>query len=380
MSPTVLLTLGRLPKGLDIARALAAAGCRVLVAEPARRHLTGSSHSVQRSYTVTAPATDTPAYRREMLDIIRSEQVDLIIPVSEECLHVAALKPYLPDRARLFGPDFELTRSLHDKLDFVDELRAQNIDTPDTLLLSDPQASALVQDHACVIKGRYSCAGTGLQFIDQGTTLPDLANPERWVIQRKMQGQLISTFSITSRGRVIGTVVYEATMLSGSVAVAFKRIERPAIEDWVRTFVTSRQYSGFVSFDFIVDKDQSIWPIECNPRTTSGLHFVTGKSLAQAILEPESTFQLDFRANRKMQQFYPALTETQKSLFGRNSFRSNLAALFTSRDVTFRWSDPKPFVLMPYSAWHIMSQAMFSGQSFGAVATADIDWQPEHAE
>jgi len=32
MSQTVLLTLGRLPKALEMARALAAAGCRVIVA------------------------------------------------------------------------------------------------------------------------------------------------------------------------------------------------------------------------------------------------------------------------------------------------------------------------------------------------------------
>ena len=39
MTRTALLTLGRLPKGLDLARALAAEGWRVVVAEPFGWHL-----------------------------------------------------------------------------------------------------------------------------------------------------------------------------------------------------------------------------------------------------------------------------------------------------------------------------------------------------
>ena len=59
---TVLLTLGRLPKALELARALHAAGCRVVVAEPFRRHLTGASRQVARSVQVTSPVIDREAY------------------------------------------------------------------------------------------------------------------------------------------------------------------------------------------------------------------------------------------------------------------------------------------------------------------------------
>ncbi|MEN9755617.1 MAG: hypothetical protein RLZ07_1999, partial [Pseudomonadota bacterium] len=39
MTQSVLLTLGRLPKGLDIARSFHRAGWRVIIADPARDHL-----------------------------------------------------------------------------------------------------------------------------------------------------------------------------------------------------------------------------------------------------------------------------------------------------------------------------------------------------
>jgi hypothetical protein len=43
---TVLLTNGRLPKAMDIARALHRAGCRVGIADPFRMHLTKVSNCV----------------------------------------------------------------------------------------------------------------------------------------------------------------------------------------------------------------------------------------------------------------------------------------------------------------------------------------------
>jgi hypothetical protein len=76
MTATVLLTLGRLPKALEIARALAGAGCRVIVAEPFRRHVCHASRSVAKSFQVTAPATDPDAYLAELLAIIEAEGVD----------------------------------------------------------------------------------------------------------------------------------------------------------------------------------------------------------------------------------------------------------------------------------------------------------------
>ena len=56
MSGTVLITLGRLPKVLDLARGFKALGYRVIVAEPFRWPLTGVSNVIARRYTVTAPA------------------------------------------------------------------------------------------------------------------------------------------------------------------------------------------------------------------------------------------------------------------------------------------------------------------------------------
>ncbi|MDG1988342.1 MAG: hypothetical protein P8J18_10205 [Halieaceae bacterium] len=91
MTTSVLLTLGRLPKALEIARALDSAGCRVIVAESLRWHVCKPSNSVASSYKVTAPNVDLETYLREPLDIINQEDIDLVVPISEEAVYVSLL-------------------------------------------------------------------------------------------------------------------------------------------------------------------------------------------------------------------------------------------------------------------------------------------------
>ena len=115
---TALVTLGRLPKGLDICRALDEAGWRVVVAEPSERHLCALSNTVARALPVTAPNDDADRYREDMADIIRGEGVQLVVPVSEEIIHASLLKTCLADGVRFFGMAHEALLPLHDKLAF----------------------------------------------------------------------------------------------------------------------------------------------------------------------------------------------------------------------------------------------------------------------
>jgi hypothetical protein len=80
------------------------------------------------------------------------------------------------------------------------------------------------------------------------------------------------------------------------------------------------------------------------------------------------------RAEARLQQFYPALTETQMSLFRGGPFAANLRRLLTTRDVSWEWRDPLPFLTMTYTSWPIIRMAMARGVPFGEVATLDVGW------
>jgi ATP-grasp domain len=366
--PTVLLTLGRLPKALDLARSFHAAGWRVVVAEPHRRHLVGASRAVAKHVAVTPPAIDQLSYLRDIARVAAEEKATLILPVSEEILHVAAL-PYLlgPD-TRLLATPQPLIERVHDKAGFVEIALNTGLTVPQSHLLGTSEAAVLAARHAVVVKLRHSCSGRGLLRLAKGTPLPAATEPS--LVQQLIEGDEFSTCSLAHAGRIQGTATYRATLLSGSVAVGFERISHPAIEEWVSRFVTATGWSGFIAFDFIVDRSGIPWGIECNPRTTSGLHFFKTEDIALAILDPDRP--LRFRPEARLQQFWSVMTALSDALGDWPRYRRVLRHLMTTPDVTWRLDDPLPLLTMPWTAWPILNAARRARQTFGEVAMLDF--------
>lgn len=371
---TVLLTLGRLPKALDLARGFAKAGCRVLVAEPYGWTLAGASRHVAREFKVPAPAAGKAAYMSALRDIVVREGVDLVVPVSEETMHVAHLGGMLPEGTRLFTMSPDAVLALHDKASFVHKAAAMGLAVPESEPLGSPEAEALARSGPVVVKPVFSCSGNGLNILRGGEPLP-LADPARpAVVQRFVEGREHSTCTIAQGGRVVATMVYRGALMSGSVAVAFERIEVPAINAWIERFVAETGWSGFISFDFIVDAAGAPFAIECNPRATSGVHFWEPEDIARAVLEPGWAGPVRLRPYRTLQQFYACLTETQGAMLRRKGFLPALKSLVTTRDVSWDWRDPWPFLSMIGTSWPIIWQAITKGARFGEVATQDVGW------
>jgi predicted ATP-grasp superfamily ATP-dependent carboligase len=372
--PAVLLTLGRLPKALDLARGFAALGHRVIVAEPFKSHVTGASRHVARSYQVTAPSTDREQYLRDLATIVEREAIGLVVPVSEEILHASRLAPRLPAQVRMLAMPHEALLELHDKLRFTAVCARLGVDAPRTAPSDAPLARQIAADARYVIKPVYSCSGRGVRVLDRGAPIPSDAG--RSIVQEYVAGSVMSSFTYAHRGRPVITVVYRGAVMSGTVAVCFERLsDQSAIERWVAQFVERIDFSGFISFDFVVDCAGRPWGIECNPRATSGLHFVQSESLARAILEPDSAPPPQLRRELLLQQLYPCLTETQRSLLhDRSRFTANLTALWRARDVTWERSDPWPFISMPATSFGIIRESMRRGCTFGEVATLDVGW------
>lgn len=371
---TVLLTLGRLPKALDLARGFAKAGCRVLVAEPYGWTLAGASRHVAREFKVPPPSAGKAAYLAALREIVVREGVDLVVPVSEETMHVAHLAGMLPEGVRLFTMPPAQVIALHDKAGFVRAALAMGLTVPQSAPLGSAEATALASCGPVVVKPVFSCSGNGVRILSAGEPLPPADPAEPAVVQRFVTGREHSTCTIAREGRVIATSVYRGAVMSGSVAVAFERVDMPAIDAWVARFVAETGWSGFISFDFIVDAAGVPHGIECNPRATSGVHFWEGEDIARAVLEPSWTGPVRVRKHQRLQQFYACLTETQAAMLRRKGFLASLKSLVTTRDVSWDVRDPWPFLSMIGTSWPIIWQAITKGARFGEVATADVAW------
>lgn len=375
MSKTVLLTIGRLPKALDFARSFKAAGWRVLVAEPFKSHLTGASKCVDQCIQVPPPSKGKEAYLTALLRVIEDEAVDLVLPLSEETMHVAHLAGRLPARTRLYAPPVDRLLALHDKARFPGRARDYGLNVPETALIESPEAQAIAEGHDFVIKPIFSCSGRAVSLHAAGTSLIGIAATltEPAVVQIQLKGKQYSTFAFAEAGEVLVNVIYQGAVMTGSVAVAFQRVDLPAIQEWVATFVKRENHTGFISFDFFVDEAGKAWAIECNPRVTSGVHFIETEDLAPAILEPGVKL-IRLKQTTLMQQFYPTLTEVQAAMFKGPQFWERLKVLRTAQDVTWDARDPMPFITMPITAFSIIAMSIRQQQTFGQVSTQDISW------
>ena len=370
---TVLVTLGRLPKALELVRALAAAGCRVIVAEPFRWHICRLSRAVKRSYRVPAPnGADLSGYQAALIRIINDEEVDVVVPVSEEAIHALSIQPLLTRPVKFFSPPLDLVMQLHDKLRFARLAEELGLDVPPTELLGDPAAESIAEQSDYVVKPAHSCSGIGLQIRHRGQPLPESKGVE--VVQAFLDGDHISTFTVAHEGQIQRTVMYRGTVFTGTVAVCFERVdELGCVTDWVQQFVSRTGLSGFICFDFIV-KNGTARAIECNPRLTSGVHFLEPDGLADAVLYPGRAADLPLRDERLFQLFYSTLTETQRQVRNPVKRRHHFRQLRQARDVVWSWADPLPFLLMTPACYEILYLTIFKGRTFGEAATEDIAW------
>lgn len=370
---TVLLTLGRLPKCLDLARGFAQAGCRVIVAEPFGWHLTGTSRAVSRNVRVPPPSESKQRYLDALGEIVQREHADIVVPVSEETMHVAFLRERLPAATRLFTMPPDQVLSLHNKHSFVSVAQAAGVAVPDTALLGSDTGAAMAAG-GVVVKPVHSCSGRGVLILPNGGALAAAETAQPAIVQRYIPGQEFSTCSIAHQGRVLATSIYRGTIMSGTVSAAFERVDHPGITAWVGRFVAHTGWSGFISFDFRVDPDGVVYGIECNPRATSGVHFWQPEDIARAVLEPEALPAVRFRPQTEMQQFYSCMTEILPLLVRGKNVLPRWRKLLTTKDVTWDWRDPMPFLTMTATSWQIIKLSIKLGTTFGEVATLDVGW------
>lgn len=373
----VLLTLGRLAKGLELARCLSRAGHKVIIADPFRWHLAKPSRHVAKSYKVTAPVEDLEQYLEDLLAIIDADSIDLVIPVSEEALFASRIGPLLPDRTALFGPTFARMAKLHDKLGFARLCHAMGLPAPETYAADSAEAVHLATRSDYVIKPIHGCSGIGLRLKQKGDPLTGTDIRAGNLIQQRLYGRQISSFSIVRDGQVQVTALYEGDLYLGTVSVRFRRVDGlDQVRDWIKAFVAAEDYSGFISFDFFVTDDGTPFAIECNPRLTSGIHLLNQRTVA-AFVTDKLTDAPIHKQNTAFQDAHAALTVAVGSIAKPLLYLKTLCKVLTTKDVVFDWRDPIPFLLMTPMSWDTLRQGLFEGVPLADAVTRDIVWHGE---
>ncbi|MEM9335472.1 MAG: ATP-grasp domain-containing protein [Pseudomonadota bacterium] len=366
-SKRVLLTSGRLPVSLELARAFHAAGWHVVVADPWSMHLCRMSNRVQECIVLPSPQDDPEHYLDELVRHCSEHRIDLVIPVSEETPYVAAL---VDGEVPVFTSSADTVLSLHDKLGFIQVAQLHSLEVPDTARADEDTDDICAA--AFVSKPRFSCSGRGVRFHHAGDKLPADSDS---VVQQRLVGTAVNVFCIADSGELRLATAYRGRLADGSVSIAFERDdEAAACTAWAHRFIQASKYTGLIAFDFIVDAQGVARPIECNPRATSGIHFAEPDALVAAITAADMPDQT-LKASSQLAEKWSCFTRYLASLGAVAETREAWQVLSTFSDISWRGDDPWPFLAMPVNSWRLLWKALSSDHSFASAAVADIEWR-----
>ncbi|MFF0830469.1 ATP-grasp domain-containing protein [Brevibacillus sp. NPDC003359] len=386
---SVLLTGGRAPATLELARLLGSAGHRVIVAESARRHLCQHSRYVKSSYQVPPPRQQPDAYIEKLCEIMQHERIDLLIPTCEEIFYVSRGRDRLLDYGEVLVEGIEVLRSLHDKWLFAEMACEVGALVPQTVRVQSPTQlrEAMLQARgAVVLKPVYSRFAAHVRIVADPSsavgqsTLPEPTGRQPWLVQQFIKGKQVCSYAVAHNGQLTLYADYETTHTAGQGAsIHFAYSAHLQVKDFVSRFVQRHKFSGQIAFDFIENEQGELYVIECNPRLTSGVHLFTGQLEAATAYFSDRGKTVVPAGKQASMLGMAMLTYGLLGMTNGEEARRWGRDLLSARDVLFRRDDPRPFFdqfsMLADLAW----QSFRTRKSMIACSTSDIEWNGEEA-
>ena len=211
-----LLTSLHLPSALDLVRNLARHGHRVIGADSMRFPFSRHTRYLSKFYHTRAPHKHWKEFRRELLDIVLSEDIDYIVPTCEEVIYVSRSKQFLEERApglEVICPEFDLVRAAHSKNEVLQLAEGCGIQLPRTETVSAAELlerAVNLVDH--VVKPEFCRCGAEVLVN------PDLESVQKlidrtlesslYLIQAKIRGVEYGTYGIAYKGTLRFHAIY----------------------------------------------------------------------------------------------------------------------------------------------------------------------------
>jgi hypothetical protein len=291
MRKTIVVTGARAPSALHLARVFHSAGHRVILADTFRYPMSRATRMKDAYVRLPSPRQSFSGYSAAVAALVAREAPDLIVPTCEEVFFLAAVRDRRAIDIPLFAPHFDLLAKVHNKADFAQLAVGLGADPPLTLRLACREDLSGLPGPVStfVFKPAWSRFGSRVLIKPSQADVEKLRPTETdpWVAQTYLPGEEISAYAIAIDGRVKAFQSYKPTYRVGHGAgVAFEAVNAAAAQLFVAGLVGRLNWTGQISFDFRRDEDGKLHVIECNPRTTSGVHYFGPQDgLARAFLD-----------------------------------------------------------------------------------------------
>lgn len=363
MRKTVLILGARAPIALELCRSFSANGYRVICGDPYRFPAVKFSKNCDKYFRIPSPVFEFAGFRDEIKKIVQNEKVDHIIPTSEEAFYLSRIMNELP--CKTWVSDIELMDKLHNKFSFIN-IAKDYFATPKTIILSE--FSDYANEDRYVFKAIYSRFGHGVIFGEKNLSkASSIQEKQKWIAQEKISGFSVCSYSVFDNGTLKCLVNYKPEYLyKGGASMLFENYHNKLIYSSVKKFGESMNYTGQLSFDFIISDDIP-FVIECNPRGTSGAHLLD-KHLAESFINKNELTNNIIKINKAIKL---AILLEYPLAFLDKKYRK-------SKDVIFKLSDPLPFFGQFLSVAEIFYLKYRKRISMADVMTYDIEFNGLH--
>lgn len=340
-------------------------------------HLCSLSNIFEKQITIEPPASQPLQYIQSVKKVVIKYQIDIILPLYEELFYLSLYKPELESHCKIFLSDIELLEEFHNKYTFIEMIKKLSLPIPETLqvICKDEALVQIKKPHPVVMKPTYSRFGNEVILYPRPHDLEyiEIHSSRPWVIQEHIVGKHYCVYALAHNGKLLALAIYPQEMVGMNMCVNFVHEYHSGIQEWVERVINHSHFSGQMSFDLIIDTHDTIYPIEANPRVTSGIHLlINNPAFIEQLLNPQPTTLI--QPNDHSRTMYGIFVVQQLFMFWKD-FKRNLHRFAKSRDVVFSWKDPLPaFIGQFIFGAYLLMKGIINGKTFNDISLLDIKW------
>jgi hypothetical protein len=424
----LLLTGGRAPATLALARQLIRQGYRIHMAESATFYLCQASNAIERHHRVPSPRLNPKQYIASLIRICQEAGITALLPTCEEVFYIAHAHAELSLYTTVLCEPLEVLLPLHNKAILMQDLLKEPPPWQNFVHSEEKKENTFQKISEFTVPPTYvlnTASNLAGLLKEQGylthpqNTLHELRSPQRWVIkpacsrfaqgqirfktpctpkqlptwastteeqspyllQPWLEGTLYCTYGWAFQGKLLSHVVYPSKVVAGQGGtLVFEKVAYPEIDAWVAAFVQQRCFSGQIAFDILCTVEGKAYVLDCNPRLTSGIHLlqssiplshwlgsVTLQSSSQAFLAEPSVAPILYVSIGLWLYGFTSLVNPQQAPFF-------WKPLVQGQDVVWDTTDVLPFFYQFICLGVLLWQAIYQGNGLLKQSTVDIEW------
>jgi predicted ATP-grasp superfamily ATP-dependent carboligase len=294
--PRILLSEGSSLSSREAITAFGLAGHRVDLVSSNPICLGRFSRFVNRVHRVPASGVDPDGYLAAVIEIVKTDSIDALIPVHEQAYLFAAARERLPARLGIALADFEAFEQVQSKASFAALLTRLKVTQPETDIIRSADEFVAERPIPFFVKAAFGTASAGVWRVgdlrQRDALLLQLEEQNAFadglLVQAAVIGALERTQAVFDHGRLVASHIYrQAVEGPGGGDVLKISVNRAEVRETVERIGQALAWHGALSFDYIRD-DATGTPhfIDANPRLVEPMNaWLSGVDLPGALLQ-----------------------------------------------------------------------------------------------